>query len=546
MLDRLTFHGPRRNTGAAYERWAQLSRRARQRSIWRSGVAYLRRLITWTLITTVIATMLWYRHPNMLLEQIRVDFQHLTHASWSEMPKLLEQMPAQHAVAILVLTVGLISVIWNLVFLVLLIIAVIVALAFKGFFVHVYHLRYVWRNSIMRQKMILFCAKVFVLVGLDDKTPRMSLKRDAIDPLAGAPRQLNSDLAALRMLAEEELHSIRFLQTHTTGWSGKITGSKGFYFGLQRSIQRAEQPLTHPEVVEQFRDFLDRVTRILIGAGEISGIIIAIDELDKLNEPEDAHTFLNEIKGIFGIDRCLFVISVSEDALTSFERRGIPIRDALDSAFTTMISVKAFTLDESRHWLSRRVIGLPEPFIGLCHCLSAGIPRELSRAGTAVANLLLDHDALQLQDVTQLLVNDEIAAKTQAFSNAAQRLKQAEADLFVIKLNTASMSDSKALLSLACDLVVVPSDVPCRNIATLRWEAASYLYFCATLLDFFNDDLGQATLVNASVPGGPGSLDNLAKGRRAMSLTPRLAWHLVTEFRQDRGLTAPQTSLPSY
>lgn len=144
--------------------------------------------------------------------------------------------------------------------------------------------------------------------------------------------QLEQPLQALALLATEQLRRIRFLQTHTSGWSGKLDGPKTLGLTMTRSLAQAEQPWTQPEVVEQLREFLDRAATALIRAGQISGITIAIDELDKFADPAQAHEFVNEIKTVFGVENCLFVVSVSDDALAAFERRGIPVRDALDSA----------------------------------------------------------------------------------------------------------------------------------------------------------------------------------------------------------------------
>lgn len=143
--------------------------------------------------------------------------------------------------------------------------------------------------------------------------------------------------AALRGVALQHLRRIRFLQTRTSGWSGKVSGPIGSELGSTRSLARTEQPWTHPEVVARLRDFLDLVVEVLVVDGEkLSGIVVAIDELDKIADSDDAQRFLNEIKGIFGVRRCLFLVSASEDALTAFERRGMPARDAFDSTFTTM------------------------------------------------------------------------------------------------------------------------------------------------------------------------------------------------------------------
>ena len=103
-------------------------------------------------------------------------------------------------------------------------------------------------------------------------------------------------------------------------------------------------------------------------------VFIGIDELDKIGSAEQAEHFLNEIKGIFGIPHVYFMVSVSDDALTAFERRGLPLRNAFDSSFDEIMHVGPLSYDESRRLLYRRVIGLSEPYVALCHCLAVASP----------------------------------------------------------------------------------------------------------------------------------------------------------------------------
>jgi hypothetical protein len=73
---------------------------------------------------------------------------------------------------------------------------------------------------------------------------------------------------------------------------------------------------------------------------------IGIDELDKIDSVHDAGRFLNEIKVLFGIPHCFFLVSLSEDAMSQFERRGLPMRDVFDSSFDDVVRVGP--LDASR------------------------------------------------------------------------------------------------------------------------------------------------------------------------------------------------------
>ncbi|GAB3890371.1 hypothetical protein GCM10029964_061780 [Kibdelosporangium lantanae] len=361
-------------------------------------------------------------------------------------------------------------------------------------------------------------------------------------------------MRALTSLATEQLRQIRFLQTHTSGWSGKIDTPKGLGLAATRSIAHAEQPLTQPEVVDQLRSFLEHAATTLIRAGEISGITIAIDELDKFADPIQAHEFVNEIKTVFGVANCVFLVSVSDDALASFERRGIPIRDALDSAFATMIAVEPFTLRESQRWLNRQIIGLPSPFACLCYCLSAGIPRELARAAATLDDLYREHEAaieaepredlpryLRLSEVTERIIAEDVAAKLRAFSYAAQQqpTSAAASDLIVTINTVGKLSHPRIdqLLSRLDDLAstlrndcnVAEDGTP--ELKKLRNEAASFCYLSAAIVELFDNRLGEDTL-NRLCTGTRPLIDTLAEARRALAVEPLLTWSMVTEMRQ--------------
>lgn len=352
---------------------------------------------------------------------------------------------------------------------------------------------------------------------------------------------------ALRRLAEQQLHRIRFLQTHTNGWSGTLSSPARTGFGITRAVQRAEQPLTHPEVVGRLRDFLSTVAEVLVSERQISGVIVAIDELDKISDPAEAEMFLNEIKGIFGVPSCLFLVSVSEDALTAFERRGIPVRDTFDSAFTTMIHIAPFTLAESRTWLAQRVIGIPEPFVCLCHCLAGGLPRELGRTATILHDLHDETDYYsddrRLSSIAQTMIAADLATKTRAFSHTAAQLEPDDdgsgnpSELLSLLAPEVARYDSEDLHTLARNLLPTPDITSTTALQRLQAEVASYLYFCATLLDVFTDDLTEGNLTQACDDTNAESLiDMLCRARQQLGVNAQVSWQLLVTFRRRWGL----------
>lgn len=356
--------------------------------------------------------------------------------------------------------------------------------------------------------------------------------------LAGSVRLLrdpgNLPLRRLRREALRHLLRIRFLQTYTTGWSGKLTFPIKGEAGLTRSVQKAEQQLTYPEVVDAFRTFAADVAKVLSEERVADRLIIAIDELDKIGEPEKAQELINDLKGIFDIPGCLFLVSVSDDAIIAFERRGIPARDAFDSAFSEMIRIEQFTPESSRDWIGSRLPGLPEPFRVLCHCVSGGLPRDLRRYVDEMLDIVDGAQAPTLASVTNELIRRELDRKAPAFAGAARTIVSSarRSELIADLVTIPTLRADAELLRLAAKLASAGEGDPA--LADLGWETGSYLLFCTTIREVFTDAVTEDLLYG--IPGGEPQL--LAIARQQMAFDPRVSWRLLTEFRAARGLTS--------
>jgi hypothetical protein len=339
-------------------------------------------------------------------------------------------------------------------------------------------------------------------------------------------RRRQVELVQLLRTTEKQLDRIRFLQTYTTGWSGKLSMPLKGEAGRTWSTQRAEQQLTHPEVVDQFREFAKLSAEKLSEQGVTDRLVIAIDELDKIGEPEKAHQFVNDVKGVFGVPGCLFFVSVSDDAVLNFEQRGLAVRDAFDSAFTEMIRLEHFTLYESRLWISLRVVEIPEQFCYLCHCLSGGLPRDLKRYTIEMVDVTKSVYQPSLATVTETLVGNELANKAHAFSGVASTLEQTP-ELFRLSADLQLIPDARSALELAelADRLVQETAGDLANpVNRLRWHSGCFALFCATILEVFDDELTDARLT--------ADLHRLAVARRQMAMYPQLAWHILLDFRQ--------------
>ncbi|GLZ36798.1 hypothetical protein [Actinokineospora sp. NBRC 105648] len=346
--------------------------------------------------------------------------------------------------------------------------------------------------------------------------------RRAVPPsLTGADR----DLPVLRAYAVDQLDRVRFLQTHTTGWSGKISTPGGGEVGRTKQAQRAEQPLTHPEIVEEFRRFAGRAAAVLRAAGRCDRLVVAIDELDKIGQPEKAHEFVNDIKGIFGVPGCLFVVSVSDEAISSFERRGIAVRDAFDSAFSEMLVLEPFTHAETAQWLERRLPGLSREFVALCHCLSGGVPRELRRCAIEMLDVSADRYQPDIAEVARRLVHADLARKIAAFTDAARATERDSVFLFVKELEEAAAHQDPAAMAEASREVVLRSS---GELERVSGQASAFLVLCATTLQVFDTDNAAAV--------EPGQVAFLAGARRRLGLDWQVASDELWQYRKTLGL----------
>jgi hypothetical protein len=264
------------------------------------------------------------------------------------------------------------------------------------------------------------------------------------------------------------------------------------------------------------------------------------------------------------------MVSVSDDALMAFERRGIPLRDAFDSSFDEIVRMGRLTYAESRRLLYRRIIGLSEPYIGLCHVLSGGIPRDLIRAARQVVhagNALLAGDpvdyerwengveadrsvvmlqenesepaVVELSDVCSSLIQDEASRKARAIAHAlgSPSMTGSDPSLHRVLYEVGYGTVGQTSLANVVDALSRVTGNESSGTARLRLDYAAYTYFCLTVLDVFTGPLDNERVVRcADDTQWPGSFDALAAARHAFVIDSGIAWQAVSNFRQAWGL----------
>ena len=267
-------------------------------------------------------------------------------------------------------------------------------------------------------------------------------------------------------------------------------------------------------------------------------MIVCIDEMDKIRDSSRAEQFLNDIKAIFDVPGCLYLVSISEDAMTVFASQTPAIRTAFDSAFDEIISVAPMTFTEARNLLDLRVTGVPRPFLALCQVLAGGVPRELIRAARALIHVAGELEARvpDLPSVTGRM----IAVRCEVMRREA-----------ILQLGRGGASEG-ILLPLhrphwpgRGDSDLAPEDLE-RAAAELNdvavaqgndeWtkmcqDVAVALSFYATVIELFGKRPSRvvASLKRESYP----LIDDLAVARHAMRMNSKLARALLAKYRTD-------------
>ena len=185
-------------------------------------------------------------------------------------------------------------------------------------------------------------------------------------------------------LSQQALDSITGSRSYQRTSAAGIAG-KGMTLQRGRQSTWAQRERSHPELIAAFKEYLEQYR--LWGGRPVA---IVIDELDKLQDADEAIAAVNGLKDLFHIPNTHFVVSVSEDALRRFAMRGVPFRDVFDSAFDTIVKLDVPTPYEAREMLARRsgeLQGFPMPVVLFCYAWSGGVPRDIIRAARACVNI---------------------------------------------------------------------------------------------------------------------------------------------------------------
>jgi hypothetical protein len=337
--------------------------------------------------------------------------------------------------------------------------------------------------------------------------------------------------------ARREKEMLNYLRTYTTSWSASLTLKSLPSLTRSRAKELAEQPLTLPELVARYRNFSEDVAAWLRSANGGEGrVVIGIDEVDKILDGDRAESFLNDIKAVFGVPGCLYLVSLSEDAMAIFARRALTIRTAFDSAFDEVVPVGPMSYQQSEQLLFKRVTGVPRPFLALCHILAGGLPRDIVRAVRALVDKAPAASEQTLDALASALVQRDLASLRQA--SLSQLAERAGTDALLSLLHGSNWPGTtpRHMERAASSLTAAARNGQPEELSQACRELVVSLSFYATVLTVFGRLGGR--LVTQLKERRYDLINDLAAARHAMRLNVGLAHSLLEQYRQHNGITS--------
>ena len=174
---------------------------------------------------------------------------------------------------------------------------------------------------------------------------------------------------------------------------------------ITRERELVDRPATLSSLVMDFRG-------LAAEAGAVTGrVVIAIDELDKMANPEKVRALLRDIKGIFEVPHVHFLVSVSDEAARNLSLGALTERNEFNSSFYTVVRAQPAKPEDCADLLQQRA-NVPREVSLVVAVLAGGNPRELLRlAESAGSAATAEEAAMQaLRDEAVTLRGEVVAA----------------------------------------------------------------------------------------------------------------------------------------
>ncbi|MBO2455171.1 hypothetical protein J4573_49355 [Actinomadura barringtoniae] len=358
-----------------------------------------------------------------------------------------------------------------------------------------------------------------------------------------------------RLVRRARSYTARLRKEHTTAWTltANMPGGRG---GFARGGTAKELPWNLPELVGEFQRFLKDIAEAEAARGR--RVLVAIDEVDRIGSITQAERFVSEIKAVFGIPHCFYLVSVAEEVGSVFARRAVAGRSVFENAFDEVVMVQALSGAEAQHLLQKRVLGLTDPFVYLVHALSGGLPRELIRVTRRLIEVNNETDTRpRLSMLAYRLVREDVS---DALAGTRSHLTQLApgppwAPVFdELRTRMSALDDGAPLLPILTALATFEDRLPSTGPADGAQEGAeepqtqarAAVVALAALADHgqtvamaFSEPQFDIETVRAARPGSDASYTELSAARRELSISPQSARATLARFRRATAWTTP-------
>lgn len=362
--------------------------------------------------------------------------------------------------------------------------------------------------------------------------------------------------------ARDYLFRLQVDKTITWGNGLNLPLMRGGGLSLNKGGSASYTPWTLPELVRHTRSFMLALSREFNSSSH--AVVIGIDEIDRIGSLDHAERFIGEVKAIFGIERCFFVVAVAEDVGSIFAQRATVGRSILENAFDDIIVVDPLNFLETRDLLLKRVPGFTDSFVYLVHALSGGLPRELIRVTRRLVEInqemrysgRKDGNRPRLENLAFALVQESIIEAIRATRNQLARL--ALPDGFTVlfdKLHSASAvltNASPFFMSVSYSIIVELGEMKIPDHSTtargkssavnddlerarrIVRDFSAFSYFGVAVIEAFSDEYFDLELVQDMVArGSEGSYDQLAVARTELTVSPDNSREMIRRFRDS-------------
>ena len=149
---------------------------------------------------------------------------------------------------------------------------------------------------------------------------------------------LNGRLLALIRASEEFLEFLDYCEGSESSHGLSL---RGFSYGARRVL--TSRALTLQSLTDHYLGYVRTLREHYNGK-----LIVVIDELDKVTDPNQVLDLLLEIKGALFEEGCYYIISISEDATRAFRGRLTEGRDIFESSFDDIVAIDRMPADTAR------------------------------------------------------------------------------------------------------------------------------------------------------------------------------------------------------